>query len=165
MIFIPPALDPPSNFGKSPTPQLNTFGESWIPPARLGGGSRNHDGRNDTRQTAHDRQSLSRCTFPLKMIIGGRIVPSAITATSLCAKKMNPESKMYSLLVHPCFLLSRNKSLLTLDSFSAHKVEPVLEEMATNDVGSLEVPGGCTSKLQVLDVSVNPPFKSILGEC
>ena len=34
-----------------------------------------------------------------------------------------------------------------------------------NDVGSLEVPAGCTSKVQVLDVSVNRPFKLVLGEC
>ena len=57
------------------------------------------------------------------------------------------------------------RSFLTLDSFSAHKVDSVLEEMAVNDVGSLEVPAGCTSKVQVLDVSVNRPFKLVLGEC
>lgn len=61
--------------------------------------------------------------------------------------------------------LEFSRSFLTLDSFSAHKVDSVLEEMATNDVGSLEVPGGCTSKVQVLDVSVNRPFKLVLGEC
>ena len=57
------------------------------------------------------------------------------------------------------------RSFLTLDSFSAHKVDSVLESMSANDVGSLVVPAGCTSKVQVLDVSVNRPFKVILGEC
>ena len=44
-------------------------------------------------------------------------------------------------------------------------MDSVLEEMATNNIGSLEVPGGCTSKVQVLDVSVNRPFKLVLGVC
>ena len=61
--------------------------------------------------------------------------------------------------------LQFSRSFLTLDAFAAHKVDPVLEEMASNDVGSLEVPSGCTSKVQVLDVSVNRPFKLVLGEC
>ena len=57
------------------------------------------------------------------------------------------------------------RSFLTLDSFFAHKIDSVLEEMSANDVGSLEVPASCTSKVQVLDVSVNRPFKAVLGEC
>lgn len=61
--------------------------------------------------------------------------------------------------------LEFSKSFLTLDAFSAHKVDSVLEKMAENNVGSLEVPAGCTSKVQVLDVSLNRPFKSVLTEC
>ena len=40
-----------------------------------------------------------------------------------------------------------------------------MEKMAENNVGSQEVPAGCTSKVQVLDVSLNRPFKSVLTEC
>ena len=61
--------------------------------------------------------------------------------------------------------LKFDKSFLTLDAFSAHKVDSVMEKMAENNVGSQEVPAGCTSKVQVLDVSLNRPFKSVLTEC
>ena len=40
-----------------------------------------------------------------------------------------------------------------------------MKKMAENNVGSQEVPAGCTSKVQVLDVSLNRPFKSVLTEC
>ena len=40
-----------------------------------------------------------------------------------------------------------------------------MEKMAENNVGSQEVPAGCTSKVQVLDVSLNRPFKSVIKEC
>ena len=39
------------------------------------------------------------------------------------------------------------RSFLMLDSFFAQKVDSALESMSANDVGSLDVPAGCTSKV------------------
>ena len=56
------------------------------------------------------------------------------------------------------------RSFLTLDAFKAHKNDSVLEEIATNNVGSTEITGGCTTKVQVLDVCLNRPFKAVISE-
>ena len=56
-------------------------------------------------------------------------------------------------------------SFLTLDSFFVYKVDSVLEEMSANDAGPLEVPAGCTSKVQVLDIFMNCPNRTVLAEC
>ena len=58
------------------------------------------------------------------------------------------------------------RSFFTLDSsFFVHKVDSVLEEMSANDAGPLEVPAGCTSKVQVLDIFMNGPHRTVLAEC
>ena len=57
------------------------------------------------------------------------------------------------------------RSFLTLDAFSAHHTDPVKEEMFANSTDPVKVPEGCTSKSQPLDVSINRPFKLVLGEC
>lgn len=46
-------------------------------------------------------------------------------------------------------------ALLTLDSFKAHTTEEMREHGTTHCIN----PGGCTSKLQPLDVSINKPFR------
>lgn len=58
--------------------------------------------------------------------------------------------------------LTDTSSLLVMDSFRAHttdSVKGVLEEM---NAKSPIIPGGCTSKVQPLDVCVNKPFKQLL---
>ena len=58
--------------------------------------------------------------------------------------------------------LTDTSSLLVMDSFRAHttdNVKRVLEEMNTK---APIIPGGCTSKVQPLDVCVNKPFKQLL---
>ncbi len=54
------------------------------------------------------------------------------------------------------------ESLLVMDSFSAHLTDDVKEKLESNKVHTIIVPGGCTSVLQPLDVSLNKPFKAIL---
>ena len=49
-------------------------------------------------------------------------------------------------------------ALLTLDSFRAHTTTPILEKMDVFDTVPCVIPGGCTSKLQPLHVSVNKPI-------
>ena len=53
-------------------------------------------------------------------------------------------------------------SLLVWDSFKAHLTEDVLKELARLQIHSVVIPGGCTSKAQPLDVSINKPLKGIL---
>ena len=57
---------------------------------------------------------------------------------------------------------TESESILCLDSFSAHTTEAVAAEFRREKVHTVVIPGGCTSILQPLDVSLNKPFKSIL---
>ncbi len=58
--------------------------------------------------------------------------------------------------------VGKNRALLCLDTFSAHLTEAVREEFARIGTKLLIIPGGCTSVLQPLDVSLNKPFKSYI---
>ena len=55
--------------------------------------------------------------------------------------------------------------MLVYDIFSAHKTDSVQAKLITNNLTAVEVPSGCTSKCQPLDVSLNKPFKDILRRC
>ena len=54
------------------------------------------------------------------------------------------------------------KALRVMDSFRAHCIEDIQSLLATANSEVAFVPGGCTSKLQPLDVSLNNPFKIII---
>ena len=54
------------------------------------------------------------------------------------------------------------ESILVMDSFSTHLTDAAVEKLHANSVYTVIVPGGCTSILQPLDVSLNKPFKAIL---
>lgn len=55
---------------------------------------------------------------------------------------------------------SNPKSLLVIDSFSAHKTDNVKKRFREKKTNLAVIPGGLTSKLQPLDVSLNKPFKA-----
>ena len=55
--------------------------------------------------------------------------------------------------------------LLVWDSFRAHITDSVSAELKRLRIQSVVIPGGCTSKAQPLDVSLNKPFKGILRKC
>ncbi|RPB01809.1 hypothetical protein L873DRAFT_1566635, partial [Choiromyces venosus 120613-1] len=59
-------------------------------------------------------------------------------------------------------ILEGRPTLLVLDLFGAHKTEEVLDTFSANDIVVSMIPGGCTSLVQPLDVSINQPFKDIL---
>ena len=59
----------------------------------------------------------------------------------------------------------KQPSLLILDSFSAHMTEAITSMFERFNTTVLVIPGGCTSVLQPLDVSVNRPFKDQLKKC
>jgi len=53
----------------------------------------------------------------------------------------------------------KERCLLVLDSFAGHKTEAVRKLFRRSNIVPAVIPGGCTSKLQPLDVSINKPFK------
>ena len=55
----------------------------------------------------------------------------------------------------------RRKALLVMDSFRAHCTEDIQDVLARANSNISFIPGGCSSKLQPLDVSLNKPFKTI----
>ncbi len=54
------------------------------------------------------------------------------------------------------------RSLLVVDKFSAHETAEFLELASKNNVDVAIIPGGCTSKIQPVDVSLNKPLKAIV---
>ncbi len=57
---------------------------------------------------------------------------------------------------------NRQPALLVLDSFRAHLTDTVKKETRKAGGTLAVIPGGCTSKLQPLDVSINKPFKAVV---
>ena len=53
------------------------------------------------------------------------------------------------------------KSLLVMDTFSAHCSDEIISLLSKHHSRFALIPGGCTSKLQPLDVSLNKPFKQV----
>ena len=49
-----------------------------------------------------------------------------------------------------------------MDSFTAHESEELLKEAKSRNVDIIIIPGGCTSKIQPVDVCLNRPFKCIM---
>ena len=56
----------------------------------------------------------------------------------------------------------KDRSLLVLDSFHGHLTESVKKSFRKGNTMMAVIPGGCTSKVQPLDVSINKPFKTEL---
>lgn len=56
------------------------------------------------------------------------------------------------------------RSLLVWDSFRGHLVDRVKKNLQDGRTETAVIPGGCTSILQPLDVSLNKPFKTYLRE-
>lgn len=54
--------------------------------------------------------------------------------------------------------------LVSLDAASFHKTPAVLKTLKNANITPSLIPAGCTSQIQVLDVSVNRPFKDFLKE-
>ena len=56
----------------------------------------------------------------------------------------------------------RVNSMLVWDSFSAHLVDQAKQHLKENNTSTAVIPGGLTSVIQPLDVSLNKPFKDRL---
>lgn len=53
-----------------------------------------------------------------------------------------------------------SRSMLVLDSFRGHTVNSVKNRLVEKNTNIVVIPGGCTSKLQPLDVAINKSFKT-----
>ena len=60
--------------------------------------------------------------------------------------------------------VSGKPALLSLDTFSAHLTCNVKAEFEKCHTKLLIIPGGCTSVLQPLDISINKPFKDYIRQ-
>jgi hypothetical protein len=58
--------------------------------------------------------------------------------------------------------LRRQKAMLVLDSFRGHLNEDVKKKLQRGRTDMVVIPGGLTSILQPLDISINKPFKESL---
>ncbi len=58
----------------------------------------------------------------------------------------------------------RRPSLLVLDSFRGHITKDVTSLMKKHNIIPAVIPGGCTSLLQPLDVSINKPMKDAIRQ-
>ena len=56
---------------------------------------------------------------------------------------------------------NNNKSIILMDEFKAHFTDRVQEQMVNVGIDHMRIPGGFTSTLQPLDVSINKPFKAL----
>jgi hypothetical protein len=59
-------------------------------------------------------------------------------------------------IILPYLNVKKKRALLVVDSFSAHENNELAH---ANNVDVSIIPGGCTSKIQPLDVCLNKPFK------
>ena len=59
----------------------------------------------------------------------------------------------------PCAASIDGPKLLIIDKCTAHVATEVRREITSANTELEIIPGGCTPKLQVMDVSLNKPFK------
>jgi len=102
------------------------------------------------------------------MGVGATIVTKRATYDPRVVVKFNPKayansSNMVEWLDEQLIPIREvQPTLLVLDLVRAHKTEEVLDTFSANDIDVSMIPGGCTSLVQPLDVSINRPFKDIL---
>ena len=87
------------------------------------------------------------------------------TVVSYQSKAWVDEKQMLKWITDIWMKYTRKRpSLLFLDSFSAHLTDEVKDKFKTYNTTVVVIPGGCTSVLQPLDVSINKPVKAILRQ-
>ena len=65
---------------------------------------------------------------------------------------------------HLAPVLQGRPTLFVIDLMGSHKTPAVLEKLRTHNITPSLIPGGCTSLVQPLDVSINKPFKDLMRE-
>jgi len=91
-------------------------------------------------------------------------VPDGVVVTTQ-KKAWMDESRMLQWIRKVWDLYTNGKpALLSLDTFSAHLTDTVKAEFEKFNTKLLIIPGGCTSILQPLDISINKPFKDYVRQ-
>jgi len=100
--------------------------------------------------------------FKLKNIPRGNFPPGVIVRANPTGW-MNENEMLYwieNVWIKRARRFSNPQSLLVLDSFSAHITDSVKRRFGEKNTNIAVIPGGLTSRLQPLDVSINKSFKS-----
>jgi transposase-like protein len=100
--------------------------------------------------------------FKLKKIPRGNFPPEVVVQANQTGW-MNEQVMMYwieKIWTKRAPRFSNPRSLLVLDSFSAHIMDSVKRRFIEKSTNIAIIPGGLTSRLQPLDVSVNKSFKT-----
>ncbi|RPA89182.1 hypothetical protein L873DRAFT_1849434 [Choiromyces venosus 120613-1] len=61
-------------------------------------------------------------------------------------------------------VLGGQPTLFAMDLMGSHKTPAILHLLRSHDITPSPIPGGCTSLLQSLDISVNKPFKEMVRD-
>lgn len=112
------------------------------------------DGRKLKPLIIFKRLTMPREKFPNDLVV-------------VCNKKGWMNEEVMKTWISKCFrtrpgAFFTKKSLLILDSMSTHRLESIKTSLNCASTHLAFIPGGLTSKLQPLDISVNHPFKSFI---
>jgi hypothetical protein len=80
----------------------------------------------------------------------------------ICQEKAYCDASVMSIWISECLAphhVEKRPALLMMDNFKAHLVKPVRDLLAKNCWLQLNLPANMTSRVQILDVGVNKPFK------
>ena len=75
---------------------------------------------------------------------------------------MNDQLFLRYIEEHLVPVLGGHPTLFALDLMGSHKTSGVLDKLRSHNIIPSLIPGGCTSLIQPLDVSIYKPFKEIL---
>lgn len=73
---------------------------------------------------------------------------------------MNDNLFLYYIEQYLMPVLGNRPTLFAIDQCSSHKTPDVLDSLRTRNIMPTLIPGGCTSLIQPLDVSINKPLKA-----
>ena len=129
------------------------------------------------KSTGHEKQRMTVCLaikadgskmIPF-VVIPGKKVKSKIAAIKGAVVKCSANGWMNDELTedwvsHVWGSLGFNKRFLVWDSFKCHINEKIKKALKKMNTVMGVIPGGCTKFLQLLDVSISKPFKTIFPE-
>ena len=119
-----------------------------------------------------------RFTVCLTIAANGRLLPAyvlfqklkkvpKVTLPSNVLINVNESGTMIESLVCDYFNkvfgqdAAHNKQIIFMNEFKSHFTQPVIETLQRMQVNAHKIPGGYTSSLQPLDVSINKPFNQL----
>ncbi|KAK7471496.1 hypothetical protein BaRGS_00035835 [Batillaria attramentaria] len=147
----------PMNFDMVPNRTINKKGENTV-SVRTRGAEKRH------------------LTVVLTCTASGEVPPSMVIFKKIREVKVNARGMVVTVQPKGWMddtLMSRyikeifvrhvgQDSLLVMDSFRFHISAATKKVLRRNKITSVIIPGGCSGKVQPLDVAINKPYKSVL---